>query len=55
VLIQARALGAADESLPGLRSLIRRRVRLTTYHPQDPDKGWERAAEIVLASRGALQ
>jgi rhamnulokinase len=55
VLIQARALGAADESLPGLRSLIRRRVRLTTYHPQDPDKGWERAAEIVLASRGAVQ
>jgi rhamnulokinase len=51
-LIQARALGAAGGSLPELRSLIRRGVRLTSYQPVDPDQPWARAEEIVLADRG---
>jgi rhamnulokinase len=50
-LIQARALGAAGGSLPEMRSLIRNAVRLTSYQPADPDRAWDRADEIVLASR----
>ena len=50
-LIQARALGAAGGSLPELRSLVRRTVRLVGYQPSGPDRAWERAEEIVLASR----
>jgi rhamnulokinase len=50
-LIQARALGAADRSLPGLRSLVRRGVRLTEYQPGGPEHTWQHAEEIVLASR----
>ena len=51
VLIQARALGAAGSSLPELRSLVRRGVRLTRYQPQDRDQAWEHADEIVLSCR----
>jgi rhamnulokinase len=51
VLIQARALGAAGRSLPELRSLVRRGVRLAGYQAAGPDRAWERAEEIVLASR----
>lgn len=51
VLVQARALGAAGRSLPELRSLVRQGVRLTRYQPSDADQAWERADEIVLASR----
>src|SRR5580704_2759605 len=50
-LIQARALGAVSGSLPELRSLVRRAVRLVEYQPSGPDRAWERADEIVLASR----
>ena len=50
-LIQARALGLAGGSLPELRSLVRRTVRLVGYQPSGPDRAWERAEEIVLASR----
>jgi rhamnulokinase len=52
-LIQARALGAAGRSLPELRSLVRQAVRLTAYQPAGPEQAWERADEIVLASRRA--
>jgi hypothetical protein len=34
-----------------MRSLIRNAVRLTSYQPADPDRAWDRADEIVLASR----
>jgi rhamnulokinase len=51
ILIQARALGAAGGSLPEMRSLVRRTVRLVEYQPSGPDWAWERADEIVLASR----
>jgi len=50
-LIQARALGAAARSLPGLRSLVRQAVRLTEYRPAGAEQTWQRAEEIVLASR----
>ena len=51
-LIQARALGAAA-SLAQMRSLIRQAVRLTSYLPAEPDRAWDRADQIVLASRSA--
>jgi rhamnulokinase len=50
-LIQARVLGAAG-SLPEMRSLIRQAVRLTSYQPGGAEAAWDRADEIVLASRG---
>ena len=50
-LIQARALGAAGATLPELRSVIRRAVQLVRYQPSGPDQAWDRADEIVLASR----
>ena len=50
-LIQARALGAASGTLAELRSLVRQAVRLTEYQPQGSSQGWDRAEEIVLASR----
>jgi rhamnulokinase len=50
-LIQAWALGAAGGSLPEMRSLVRRAVRMVAYQPSGPDRAWERADEIVLASR----
>jgi len=51
VLIQARALGAAGRSLPELRSLVRQAVRLIEYQPEDPGQAWDRAEQLVLASR----
>jgi rhamnulokinase len=50
-LIQARALGAAGTTLPDLRSVIRRAVQLMRYQPSGHDQVWDRADEIVLASR----
>jgi rhamnulokinase len=50
-LIQARALGVAGGSLPELRSLVRRAVRLVGYQPSGGGQAWDRADEIVLASR----
>ena len=53
VLVQARALGVTGGSLPELRSLVRRGVRLTTYQPAGQEDAWEWADEVVLASRAA--
>ena len=50
-LIQARALGAAGGSLPEMRSLVRDAVRLSSYQPGGAGQAWDRAEEIVLASR----
>jgi rhamnulokinase len=50
-LIQARALGVAGQSLPELRSLVRQAVRLIEYRPEGPEQAWDRAEQIVLASR----
>ncbi len=51
VLVQARALGLTSGSLPELRSLVRRGVRLAEYQPDEKEAAWQRADEIVLASR----
>jgi rhamnulokinase len=51
VLVQARALGVTGGSLPELRSLVRRGVRLVSYTPAGLESDWARADEIVLASR----
>jgi rhamnulokinase len=52
VLVQARALGVVDASLPELRSYVRRGTRLMGYQPdEEEERAWERADEIVLASR----
>jgi rhamnulokinase len=54
VLIQARCLGVTGSSLPELRSLVRRETRLASYQPTEQEVAWERADEIVLASRADL-
>ena len=51
ILTQARALGVAGGSLAEMRSLVRQAVRLVKYQPSGPDQAWDRADEIVLASR----
>ena len=51
VLSQARALGVTGASLPELRSFVRRGTRLASYQPDEQEEAWERADEIVLASR----
>jgi rhamnulokinase len=54
VLVQARALGLTGESLPELRSLLRRSVHLTRYEPDEQEAIWERADEVVLAGRAPV-
>jgi rhamnulokinase len=51
VLVQARALGVTGGSLPELRALVRRGVRLVSYTPAGTEADWARADEIVLAGR----
>jgi rhamnulokinase len=50
-LIQARALGAGGGSLPELRALVRKAVSLTGYQPEGRAQAWDRADQVVLASR----
>jgi rhamnulokinase len=54
VLVQARALGVTAGSLPELRSFVRRSVHLTRYEPDEQEATWERADEVVLASRAPV-
>ena len=54
VLVQARALGLVDGSLPELRSFVRRSVHLSRYEPDEQEAAWERADEVVLASRAPV-
>ena len=51
-MIALLLIGAAA-SLAQMRSLIRQAVRLTSYLPAEPDRAWDRADQIVLASRSA--
>jgi rhamnulokinase len=53
-LVQARALGVVGGSLPELRSFVRRSVHLTRYEPDEQEAAWERADEVVLASRAPV-
>jgi rhamnulokinase len=54
VLVQARALGLVGGSLPELRSFVRPSVHLTRYEPDEQEAAWERADEVVLASRAPV-
>ena len=54
VLVQARALGVTGGSLPELRSFVRRSAHLTRYEPDEQEATWERADEVVLASRAPV-
>ena len=45
VLVQARALGAAPPTLPGLRALLRRGgIELRSYRPSGDPAAWQAAA-----------
>jgi rhamnulokinase len=48
VLVQARALGAAPATLPGMRALLRSCLALRTFSPTGDGGGWERAAARLV-------
>ena len=54
VLVQARALGLVGGSLPELRSFVRPSVHVSRYEPDEKEAAWERADEVVLASRAPV-
>ena len=43
-LVQARALGAAPPTLPGMRAILRSGLALRTFSPDGDNRGWESAA-----------
>jgi len=48
VLVQARALGAAPATLPGLRAILRSCLALRTFAPAGNARGWESAAARLV-------
>jgi len=48
VLVQARALGAAPPTLPGMRAILRSCLRLRTFSPAGENHAWERAAARLV-------
>ena len=48
VLVQARALGAAPATLPGIRALLRSCLALRTFTPAGGGGGWESAAARLV-------
>ena len=48
VLVQARALGAAPATLPGLRAILRSCLALRTFAPTGSRDVWERAAARLV-------
>ena len=48
VLVQARALGAAPATLPGLRALLRSCLALRTFTPAGDGGGWKSAAARLV-------
>jgi rhamnulokinase len=48
VLVQARALGAAPATLPGMRALLRSCLALRTFTPTGDGGGWEKAAARLV-------
>ena len=48
VLVQARALGAAPATLPGMRALLRSCLALRTFTPAGDGGGWESAAARLV-------
>jgi sugar (pentulose or hexulose) kinase len=47
VLVQARALGAAPDSLDGMRATVRASAALRTYPPSGDERAWNAAARRV--------
>ena len=48
VLVQARALGAAPATLPGMRAILRSCLPLRTFSPAGSGGAWERAAARLV-------
>ena len=48
VLVQARALGAAPATLPGMRAILRSCLALRTFAPAGDGGAWERAAARLV-------
>jgi rhamnulokinase len=48
VLVQARALGAAPATLPGMRAILRSCLPLRTFSPAGDGVAWERAAARLV-------
>ena len=48
VLVQARALGAAPATLPGMRALLRSCLALRTFTPAGDGGAWESAAARLV-------
>ena len=48
VLVQARALGAAPATLPGLRAILRSGLALRTFAPAGNARAWESAAARLV-------
>jgi rhamnulokinase len=48
VLVQARALGAAPATLPGLRAILRSCLALRTFAPAGNERAWESAAARLV-------
>jgi rhamnulokinase len=48
VLVQARAIGAAPATLPGMRALLRSCLALRTFTPAGDRGGWESAAARLV-------
>ena len=50
VLVQARAIGAAPVTLPGMRALLRSSLKLRTFMPSGGTGAWDRAGRQVAAT-----
>jgi rhamnulokinase len=48
VLVQARALGAAPPTLPGMRAILRSGLALRTFSPAGENRAWESAAARLV-------
>jgi len=48
VLVQARALGAAPATLPGMRAILRSCLALRTFAPAGNERAWESAAARLV-------
>ena len=48
VLVQARAVGAAPPTLPGMRAILRSGLALRTFSPAGENRAWESAAARLV-------
>jgi hypothetical protein len=47
VLVQARAVGAAPATLPGMRAILRSCLALRTFSPAGDTRAWESATDRI--------